>query len=359
MILTQESARSRIHSEPWRSQFVWVGNAPNWGIGVGRGTANSGILREFGRHRDSIECKIKVLKYYLRIVHGDQSLIRAVCYREQLERRDQVTWAGRLRRGLEEIGMGFIIGEDCRNKRNVWRNVKKRLKDIDRQITEGECREKVALEIQSMIKTNWGAEPYLYGDSREGRLGLIWFRLGAWRALKTINEEGARICPLCGKGETSHHILSECEVTEALRKRFVPESFITSSRGHLATYNILNNVKFCDSVGKFMAKVRQLRVELAEEEGAEKIRERVSFIAYGRKNVLKNFAVGTLLYGCETWIFTLREEQRLSVFENKVLRKIFGAKKDEVTGEWRKLHNAELHALHSSSDIIANIKSRL
>ncbi|KAJ4448991.1 hypothetical protein ANN_00383 [Periplaneta americana] len=55
---------------------------------------------------------------------------------------------------------------------------------------------------------------------------------------------------------------------------------------------------------------------------------------------------------------TLREEQRLRVFENKVLRKIFGAKRDEVTGEWRKLHNAELHTLYSSPDIIRNIKSR-
>ncbi|KAJ4449368.1 hypothetical protein ANN_00766 [Periplaneta americana] len=55
---------------------------------------------------------------------------------------------------------------------------------------------------------------------------------------------------------------------------------------------------------------------------------------------------------------TLREEHRLSVFENKVLRKIFGAKRDEVTGEWRKLHNTELHALYSSPDIIRNIKSR-
>ncbi|KAJ4442575.1 hypothetical protein ANN_04162 [Periplaneta americana] len=54
----------------------------------------------------------------------------------------------------------------------------------------------------------------------------------------------------------------------------------------------------------------------------------------------------------------LREEHRLRVFENKVLRKIFGAKRDEVTGEWRKLHNAELHALYSSPDIIRNIKSR-
>jgi hypothetical protein len=53
----------------------------------------------------------------------------------------------------------------------------------------------------------------------------------------------------------------------------------------------------------------------------------------------------------------LREEHRLRVFENRVLR-IFGPKRDEVTGEWRKLHNAELHDLYSSPDIIRQIKSR-
>ncbi|KAJ4441953.1 hypothetical protein ANN_11817 [Periplaneta americana] len=57
-------------------------------------------------------------------------------------------------------------------------------------------------------------------------------------------------------------------------------------------------------------------------------------------------------------IKTAKKNQRLRVFENKVLRKIFGAKRDEVTGEWRKLHNTELHALYSSPDIIRNIKSR-
>ncbi|KAJ4434039.1 hypothetical protein ANN_16358 [Periplaneta americana] len=60
----------------------------------------------------------------------------------------------------------------------------------------------------------------------------------------------------------------------------------------------------------------------------------------------------------ETWTLTLREEHRLRVFENKVLKKIFGSKRDEVTGEWRKLHNTELRALYSSPDIIMNIKSR-
>jgi hypothetical protein len=54
----------------------------------------------------------------------------------------------------------------------------------------------------------------------------------------------------------------------------------------------------------------------------------------------------------------LREEHRLRVFENRVLRRIFGPKKDEVTGGWRKLHNEELHNLYSSPSIIRMIKSR-
>jgi hypothetical protein len=65
-----------------------------------------------------------------------------------------------------------------------------------------------------------------------------------------------------------------------------------------------------------------------------------------------------VLYGCETWSLTLREEHRLRVFENRVLRKIFGPKRDEVTGGWRKLHNVELHNLYTSQSIIRMIKSR-
>jgi len=59
-----------------------------------------------------------------------------------------------------------------------------------------------------------------------------------------------------------------------------------------------------------------------------------------------------VLYGCETWSLTLREERRLRVFENRVLRRIFGHKKDEVTEEWRKLHNEELNDLYSSPSIL-------
>jgi hypothetical protein len=65
-----------------------------------------------------------------------------------------------------------------------------------------------------------------------------------------------------------------------------------------------------------------------------------------------------VLYGCETWSLTLREEYRLRDFENKVLRRIFAPKRDEVTGEWRRLHNKELYALYSSLNIIRVIESR-
>jgi len=63
-----------------------------------------------------------------------------------------------------------------------------------------------------------------------------------------------------------------------------------------------------------------------------------------------------VLYGCETWSVTLSEERRLRVFENRLLRRIFGTKSDEVTGEWRKLHNVELNDLYCSPNIIRVIK---
>ena len=65
-----------------------------------------------------------------------------------------------------------------------------------------------------------------------------------------------------------------------------------------------------------------------------------------------------VLYGCETWSLTLREERRLRVLENRVLRRVFGPKRDEVIGEWRKLHKEELRDLYSLPNIVRVVKSR-
>ena len=75
------------------------------------------------------------------------------------------------------------------------------------------------------------------------------------------------------------------------------------------------------------------------------------FIKIGGDKILR-----VVLYGFETWSLILREEHRLRVFENRVLRRIFGAKRDEVTGEWRKLYNEELNDLHCSPNMDRVIK---
>jgi hypothetical protein len=72
----------------------------------------------------------------------------------------------------------------------------------------------------------------------------------------------------------------------------------------------------------------------------------------------KTIILPVVLYGCETWSLTLREEYRLRVFENRLLRRIFGLKRDEATGGWRKLYNEELRNLYSSPSINRIIKSR-
>jgi hypothetical protein len=74
--------------------------------------------------------------------------------------------------------------------------------------------------------------------------------------------------------------------------------------------------------------------------------------------IYKTIILPVVLYGCETWSLALREEHRLRVFENRVVRRIFGPKRDEVMGEWRKLHNEELRDLYYSPSIIRIMKSK-
>jgi hypothetical protein len=77
-----------------------------------------------------------------------------------------------------------------------------------------------------------------------------------------------------------------------------------------------------------------------------------------KTRIYKTLILPVVLYGCETWSLTLREEHRLRVFGNGALKRIFGSKWNEVTGEWRKLHNEKLHDLYSSPSIIRIIKKR-
>ena len=75
-----------------------------------------------------------------------------------------------------------------------------------------------------------------------------------------------------------------------------------------------------------------------------------------KTKINRTIIVPLVLCGFETWLLTLREERRLRLFENRVLRRIFGPKRDEVTGEWRKLHNENLNELYSAPNIIRVIK---
>jgi len=74
--------------------------------------------------------------------------------------------------------------------------------------------------------------------------------------------------------------------------------------------------------------------------------------------IYRTIILPIVLYGCETWSLTLREERRLRVFENRVFRRVFGPKRNEVTGEWRKLHNEELSDTYSLPNIEGVVKSR-
>ena len=77
-----------------------------------------------------------------------------------------------------------------------------------------------------------------------------------------------------------------------------------------------------------------------------------------KTKIYRTIILPVVLYGCETWSLTLREERRLRVFENRLLRRVFGPKRDEIIGEWRKLHNEELSDLCSLPNIVRVVKSR-
>jgi len=77
-----------------------------------------------------------------------------------------------------------------------------------------------------------------------------------------------------------------------------------------------------------------------------------------KTKIYRTIILSVVLYGCETWSLTLRKEGKLRVFENRMLRRIFGPKRDELPGEWKKLHTEELNDLYCSPNIVRVITSR-
>jgi hypothetical protein len=103
---------------------------------------------------------------------------------------------------------------------------------------------------------------------------------------------------------------------------------------------------------------KEIQVQVTQGEAVQNLLSSRLLSRNVKIKIYKTIILPVVLYGCETLSLTLREEHRLRVFENTMLRRIFGPKRDEVTGGWRKLHNEELHGLYSSPSIVRVIKVR-
>ena len=127
--------------------------------------------------------------------------------------------------------------------------------------------------------------------------------------------------------------LSSAEQESEMRHRIIRQAEI----GTLVTSNRLRSVH----------KYRELNVVTNNQRYSSLLSRNLKIKIYS------TITLPVVLYGCETWSLTLREERRLRVFENRVLRRVFGPKRYEVTGEWRKLHNEELSDLYSFTQYCA------
>jgi hypothetical protein len=150
--------------------------------------------------------------------------------------------------------------------------------------------------------------------------------------------------------------------------------YMVMSRNQTAGQN--HNIKLHNKSFEKVEQLKYLGTTLTNQNSIqEEIKSRLKFgeclLSFGAGSSVFHFAIKNtkikiyrsiilpvVLYGCETWSVTMREEHRLRVFENRVLRSIFGPKRGGATGEWRRLHNEELNDLYSSPDIIGVIKSR-
>ena len=157
---------------------------------------------------------------------------------------------------------------------------------------------------------------------------------------------------------------------------YVTKKFLFTSCLNLLAYDVLASVRIDNSTFERVEEFKHLGTTLTNknsilEESKSRLRSgnacyhSVQNLLSSRllsKNlkikIYRTIILPIVLYGCETWSLTLREERKLRVFENMVLWRIFGPRREEVTGEWRRLHNEELNYLYSSPNIVRVIKSR-
>ena len=187
----------------------------------------------------------------------------------------------------------------------------------------------------------------------------------ACMTFRAVNRSLCSRSGVAGNGSNDAHSSLNNGISLRLRVRNVTELHISFIR-----YPDQNSTH---TIFRHFAIYRPLRVNWNKNSIQEEIKSRLKLgnaCYYSVQNLLsssllskklkiyRTIILPVVLYGCETWSLTLREERRLRVFENRVLRGVFGPKRDEVTGEWRKLHNEEFSDLYYLHNIVRVVKSR-
>ena len=121
-----------------------------------------------------------------------------------------------------------------------------------------ECAVKTTLVVQAELKLEWGREKYINYSDVEERGAIAWLRLGGWMAHHLRNESAIRLCPLCNERDSWEHIAANCPETERLRWQLLPERFLMSEHGRLASWDFIWGYESRNGICKYLVKVRKV-----------------------------------------------------------------------------------------------------